>query len=68
MTKPTNVRDDLRARFPKLAERADAGSRAAACKLFCIECMGGSNQDAARCETRQCWLWPHSYRAQRQAA
>ena len=59
--------DEVAARFPEMTARATTGSKAAAIKLFCIECMGGERAEAARCESRTCWLWPHTYRQQRGA-
>lgn len=53
-----SFRDEIRAKLPKLAERAKNGPKAAI-RLFCVECMGGSKGDAKRCETRDCFLWPH---------
>lgn len=55
------LRGELVEKYPGLAGRA-AASRAAAVKLFCIECMGGSNRDAKECAERSCFLWPHAYR------
>jgi hypothetical protein len=34
-------------------------SKVAAIKLFCYECMGGSVSDAKKCESKECFLWPH---------
>ncbi len=58
-------RDKLRARFPSAVARAPK-SKAASVKLFCIECMGGSSIDAGKCTTKQCFLWPHAFKRQRQ--
>lgn len=55
------VRDELAKRFPVLVENAKT-KRAAAVRLFCIECMGGSNMDAKACPERSCALWPHAWR------
>ena len=52
------VRTELRESFPGLAARAPH-QPTAAIRLFCFECMGGSVADAARCESRDCFLWPH---------
>lgn len=60
------LRDELRERFPGLSKSADEGGRSAACKLFCIECMGGSYKDAASCQVRECFLWAHAFKRQRQ--
>jgi hypothetical protein len=51
-------REGLRGRFPGLGERSKT-QRLAAIRMFCIECMGGSNQDARACAARACFLWPH---------
>lgn len=48
---------EIRAKRPALARRADAGSRLAAVKLFCIECSGGSGAVAASCTVSDCPLW-----------
>lgn len=34
-------------------------SRAAAVKLFCIECMGGVRADVRSCTATTCALYPH---------
>lgn len=54
------LRDEIRARFPGLAVRANQ-QRLAAIKLHCVECMGGSIRDARSCETRECFLWPVAF-------
>ena len=51
-------RDEIRAKYPVLASRAERGPKAAI-RLFCIECMGGSKADAKACATTGCFLWPH---------
>jgi len=47
----------LRAKYPGLDRDAKQGSRRAAIRLFCLECMGGSSGDVAGCEERICPLW-----------
>jgi len=59
-----HIRDKLRKRYPTVAERA-LHSRMAAIELHCLECVGGSTTDAAHCEHRACFLWPHSLAASR---
>lgn len=54
----TTLSDELRKRYTGLDPDK---SRAAAVKLFCVECMGGSAHEAARCTTRECFLWPHAF-------
>lgn len=53
-----SFRDEVRSKYPALAERARTGPKAAI-RLFCIECMGGSRSEARTCQTRDCFLWPH---------
>lgn len=53
-------RDKIRERFLGLSARAPT-SKAASIRLFCIECCGGSRNDAASCATRECFLWPHAF-------
>jgi len=50
-------RDELRRKYPGLAKQAAPGSRAAAIRLFCYECTGGSYRDARDCELQDCFLW-----------
>lgn len=39
-------------------------SRAAAVKLFCVECVGGVRQDVKNCTSHDCALYPwRPYRA-----
>lgn len=54
------LRDELRAKFPGLAKRAADGSRAAAIKLGCFECMGGDTGEARRCQVTDCFMYPFS--------
>jgi len=42
-----------------MRERAANGSRAAAIRLFCIECQGGSLPGVKACAAFQCFLWPY---------
>lgn len=60
-------RDRIRALFPVAAANA-LTRRAAAVRLYCVECMGGSVRDASTCEARDCFLWPHAYKRKRQGA
>lgn len=60
-------RDDIASKFQGLAARARRGPTSAI-RLFCIECMGGSYNDAKRCETRACFLWPFGLAARHQKA
>ena len=56
------VRDQLRAKYPRRAERAAQTSKTAAIELFCIECVGGESSRAAKkCECSGCFLWPHAF-------
>lgn len=58
------VREELAARYPEAVAQAPK-SKAVAIRLFCRECMGGSNHDAHRCLATECWLWPHAWPGQR---
>jgi hypothetical protein len=42
-----------------LREKAKKGSRAAAIRLFCLECMGGSTSEVLRCTSPDCALYPY---------
>lgn len=53
-----HFREVMKAKYPKTCARAAAGSRAAAMKLQCLECVGGSIQDVYDCADRGCWLHP----------
>ena len=50
--------EELRQRFPGLAKRANSGSRQAAIRLFCMECMGGQTKEVNTCEENVCPLHP----------
>lgn len=54
---------EIREKRPSLASRADRGSRAAAIRLFCLECMGGSAHMVRDCDTRECPLWSYRHGA-----
>ena len=57
-TKETTMRETLRMKFPALCARAAAGSRKAAIRLFCLECMGGNRAEVTRCASTTCALFP----------
>lgn len=59
------IGQEIREKQPQMAARA-LTSRATAVLLFCRECCGGSAVEAARCETRGCFLWPFGYAARRE--
>ena len=48
---------ELRRKHPILADRATRG-RAAAVRLFCLECMGGQRSGPAVCGVSDCALYP----------
>jgi hypothetical protein len=48
---------ELREKNPGLSARARGGSRQAAIRLFCLECMGGYRPEIKRCTDRECALW-----------
>ncbi len=54
-------RNELRAKYPGRAKRALGNGKAASIELFCLECIGGSAQEAKQCESRSCFLWPHGF-------
>ena len=62
-----HARDELRQRYPEAAARSEK-SKATAIKMFCRECFGGSQRDAVRCTTSDCFLWPHAWPRQRREA
>ena len=49
--------DELRERNPVLAEKAKT-QRRAAIRLFCLECVGGSQREVIACTTQKCPLYP----------
>jgi hypothetical protein len=60
--RPLAINDEIRAKFPKLVEKAENGSRAAAVKLECLVCFNGSARSAKACtSSKTCWLWPHAF-------
>lgn len=62
---PKTTRQEIREKQPQMAARA-ATSRATAILLFCRECCGGSAAESARCEVRDCFLWPFGYASRRE--
>ena len=50
---------EIRRKKPALAKAADKGSRKAAIRLFCYECMGGDYAEARNCASRDCPLWSY---------
>jgi hypothetical protein len=51
--------NELRTAYPGLGRRADyANSKAAAIRLFCLDCQGGSRSAVTDCSARHCPLWP----------
>lgn len=51
-------RDELAAKLPNTATAMKTGkSRKAAIKLMCLECVGGSRADVARCTDGGCPLF-----------
>ncbi len=53
-----SFREEVAAKYPALVEKAKT-SRLVAVRLFCVECMGGSRNEAKACATKACALWPH---------
>lgn len=53
--------DEIRAKNPGLAARADAGAPLVAIRLNCLECMGGSSDEVKRCSAPRCALHPFRF-------
>jgi hypothetical protein len=53
-----HFREEIKRRYPKTVARAQSGSRAAAMKLQCVECMGGDLGEVYACTDKGCWLFP----------
>lgn len=51
--------DEVRKRFPNLAQRSDRGSLSASVRLFCLECVGGHELSVRQCDQYKCPLHPH---------
>jgi len=49
--------DEVREKHPKMAQRADSGSRAAAIRIFCLTCMGGQVSLVRSCTAPRCPLY-----------
>jgi hypothetical protein len=53
-----HIRDDLKRKYPGLWERAyEKKQRAAAVRLFCLECMGDCQAEVSRCSEKSCPLY-----------
>lgn len=50
--------EHLRARYRRAAEASRRGSRVAAIKLKCLDCVCWNSAEVRRCEIRDCALWP----------
>jgi len=57
MNGQTKLRDELRIKYPGKARDARR-QRGEAIRLYCIECVGGSQHLVRGCETKDCFLWP----------
>lgn len=51
------IMDGIKARLPKLVERAKT-TRAAAIRLHCLECMGDMQAEVTACSITTCALHP----------
>jgi hypothetical protein len=49
---------EIKRKYPGLGKKCKT-SKAAAIRLFCIECMGGSVYEVSSCTARECTLWHH---------
>jgi len=61
-----SIKDEIAKKYPALASALQR-SKAAAIKLACVECMGGSGREARNCTQQDCYLWPHAWRSRRVA-
>lgn len=52
--------EELRKKYPGLAKKEKSGSRAAAIRLYCLECLGGSAKEVKECDDTLCPL--HQFR------
>jgi hypothetical protein len=56
-----DARDELAEKYPSAAAKAST-SKVYAVKLFCLECIGGSAQEAKCCDAAAtCRLWRHIF-------
>lgn len=51
-------KEELRSRYPKTHASAANGSRKAAIRLQCLECVGGLSQQVRDCTSKDCFLYP----------
>jgi len=56
---PRRLVEEIREKHPVMARQAASGSRRAAIRLFCLDCMGGSPAEVERCGSFECPLWPY---------
>ena len=49
--------NEIRDKFPRMAKKADSGSRAAAIRIFCLTCMGGAPSHVKDCTAKTCPLY-----------
>jgi len=56
---PRTLVEELREKHPVMARQAANGSRRAAIRLFCLDCMAGSAAEVARYASKMCPLWPY---------
>jgi len=55
----SSINDEIRRKYPGAAKKADIDrSRAAAIKLHCLSCSGGSRSEVSNCLVYDCFLWP----------
>lgn len=50
---------ELRKKYPASAKKAASGSRKEAIFMACKACVGGSAQEAKKCTSTDCFLWPY---------
>ena len=57
MPKFKKVVDEVRHKHKALTKKADKGSRAAAIRIFCLVCMGGSAYEVKVCTAYDCPMY-----------
>lgn len=58
----TAFRAEVAKKYPAMLAKAKT-SRLVSLRLFCVECMGGSRNDAKNCQTTDCFLHAHRGKA-----
>lgn len=54
--------DEIKKKNPAMSEKAENGSRAAAIRLKCLDCVGGNYPSEVRkCPVKDCPLWIYRF-------